>query len=115
MLLQGTISPAEMKSCIDLLKKVSSKIYCKSYQNNMIVIYLYNYSVEYLIKNIFLQDINKYNYNKSYSINNLSSLFNIKSVGMCKLIVDEMINLGYLCIDESDIDVKYYNNSILNY
>lgn len=39
----------------------------------------------------------------------------IKNFLLSKLIIDEMIEEGMLCIDESDLEVKYYENRITKY
>lgn len=39
----------------------------------------------------------------------------IKNFLLSKLIIDEMIQKGLLCIDESDLEVKYFKNKIIDF
>ena len=103
-----------MKQGIEMLKKVSGQVFCKNYQNSMTMIHSQSYSVDNLYKKIFLPEVKNNKQIKAFSINDLSKLFNIKSVGVCKMIIDEMIIQGYLCIDESDIDIRYYYNYFMS-
>jgi hypothetical protein len=34
---------------------------------------------------------------------------------LSKLIIDEMIEKGFICVDESDLEVKYHKNKIIEY
>jgi hypothetical protein len=38
----------------------------------------------------------------------------IKNVLLSKILLEEMVEEGLLCIDESDLDLHYYQNLILN-
>ena len=108
----NTISPDDMKKAIDYLKEKSSKVFVKYFESSMIMIHSKDYSIDLLynerIKNNFLN-----NHLQSFSINELCSILKIKNLNLGKLLIDEMIEKGFLCLDESEYDIRVFNNLIL--
>jgi hypothetical protein len=49
------------------------------------------------------------------TLNTLSDLITSKNQLLGKVLLDEMVDEGLLIIDESDLDLRYYENTILNY
>ena len=49
------------------------------------------------------------------SLSEFSEYSKIKNFLLSKLIIDEMIEKGLICVDESDLEVKYYKNRIIDY
>lgn len=104
-----------MRKAVDLLKCISTSVFCKKFNNNnMIMIYSQNYSEESLSKvlqDFFTVRCDK-NKNKliSLSLKNICELFRLRSVLLGKLLVDELVLLGHLCVDEGDLEISYYQN-----
>ena len=44
-----------------------------------------------------------------------SNIDNVKNVILEKILIEDMLNGGYLLIDEYDLDVRYYLNKIREY
>ena len=52
--------------------------------------------------------------NKEYiTLNSFGEITHINNVILSKVLIDEMIEKGFLCTDESDIELRYYYNKIL--
>ncbi len=109
----STISPADMKKAIDVLHDSSSRIYVK-YFESMIMIHSKEYSIDVLYENSIKPKV-KENELCSFSLNDLSGIFKLKSLSLGKLLIDELVNKGFLCVDESDFEIRYYNNLIKLY
>lgn len=105
-----------MKRAVEQIKLISTTIFCRTFDNNnMIMLYSQNYSIENL--NSKLQDFFKFRSDGgskviSLSLNDVCVLFKLNSVLLGKLLVDEMVTTGYLCVDEGDIEIRYFNNLI---
>ena len=55
------------------------------------------------------------NEKESISLNEFSEYAKIKNFLLSKLLLEEMLDKGLLCLDESDLEVKYSKNKILEY
>ena len=109
------ISPKDMRQAVKQIIKgrVIHNIIIKNFNNEMIVIQ----TPEFSGKNI-LAMIKKFMQEKKQSyigINDLSRILNLKNVLLEKTIIADLLNSGYLLIDESDLTVRYYLNKILGY
>ncbi len=49
------------------------------------------------------------------TLSEFSEYSKIKNFLLSKLIIDEMIEKGFICVDESDLEVKYHKNKIIEY
>jgi hypothetical protein len=49
------------------------------------------------------------------TLKEFSELTANKNQLLSKILIDEMVDNGYLLVDESDLDVKFYLNKILYY
>ncbi len=47
------------------------------------------------------------------TLNSFSDATNIKNQILAKVLIEEMLDKGFLCIDESDIELRYFYNKIL--
>ncbi len=105
-----------MKRGVEQIRLISTSIFSKTFDNNnMIMIYSQNYSLENL--NLKLQEYFKVQYENntkliSLTINDICGLFKLNNILLGKLLVDEMVSSGYLCLDEGDIEIRYFNNLI---
>jgi hypothetical protein len=48
-------------------------------------------------------------------MNEFSDMTNVRNLLLSKILLDEMLDKGFVVIDESDLDVRYYYNKILSY
>jgi len=48
-------------------------------------------------------------------LNEFAEYSKIKNLLLSKLLIDEMLEKGFLCIDEADLEVKFSKNKILSY
>lgn len=98
----------------------TSKVHIKVFQNEMIMLHTGNkyiiildeYSLESLnqkMKSYLQGDKN------NLTLKEFSELTTNKNQLLSKILIDEMVDKGYLLLDESDLDVKFYLNKILNY
>jgi hypothetical protein len=63
-----------------------------------------------------LQKIQKFlNEKDEISLGEFAEYSKIKNLLLSKLLIEEMLDEGLLCIDESDFEVKFSNNRILTY
>ena len=71
------------------------------------------FSEEYSLNNLSIK-LKKQIGNNGYSIKQACSVLGLKNVMLAKILVDEMVKNGDLCIDESDFEIFYYNNTFLS-
>jgi ESCRT-II complex subunit VPS36 len=110
----NTISPKDMRIAITYLtKKFNNKIFVKNFNNEIIVLHNKEYSTNNLISLIekFMNE-NKQDY---IDINDLSKIINVKNIILEKILIDDLLRNGNLLLDENDLEIKYYLNTILNY
>jgi hypothetical protein len=106
-----------MKLAIDNFDKISSStIFVKIYKNEMII--LHNSNLNYNIENFSFDKITEslkgYLNKKDFvTLNLFSDATNIKNQILAKVLIEEMLEKGFLCIDESDIELRYFYNKIL--
>lgn len=55
------------------------------------------------------------NSKESISLKEFTEITNIKNQLLSKILIEEMVENGLLLIDESDLDLRYFLNKILNY
>ena len=111
----NTISPKDMKQAIKQLTsgKVMHDIIIKNFNNEMIVIQTPEFSgknILAMIKN-FMQE-KKQHY---IELNDLTEILHVENVLLEKTIIEDLLLSGYILIDESDLEVRYYLNIILPY
>lgn len=106
----NTISPSDMKSVVDYLKVNSNKINIKT-MSSITIIYSDDFSIGSVYKK--LKTIYSEQPFYSFNINEVKSILKVKNISLCKLIIEDMVENGYLCIDESDFDIRYFNNMIV--
>jgi hypothetical protein len=111
----NTISPKDMRQAIKQLTdgKVMHDIIIKNFNNEMIVIQ----TPEFSGKNI-LAMIKKFMEEKKQhyiEMADLSNILHVDNVLLEKTIIDDLLNSGFILIDESDLEVRYYLNIILPY
>ena len=88
-------------------------IIIKNFNNEMIVIQ----TPEFSGKNI-LAMIKKFMEEKKQhyiEMADLSNILHVDNVLLEKTIIDDLLNSGFILIDESDLEVRYYLNIILPY
>ena len=110
----NTISPKDMRIAITYLtKKFNNKIFVKNFNNEIIVLHNKEYSTNNLISLIekFMNE-NKQDY---IDINDLYKIINVKNIILEKVLIDDLLINGNLLLDENDLEVRYYLNTILNY
>ncbi len=106
----NTISPSDMKNVVDYLKVNSNKINIKT-MTSITVIYSDDFSIGSVYKK--LKTIYSEQPFYSFNINEVKSILKVKNISLCKLIIEDMVENGYLCVDESDFDIRYFNNMIV--
>ena len=111
----NTISPKDMRQAIKQLTdgKVLHDIIIKNFNNEMIVIQ----TPEFSGKNI-LAMIKKFMEEKKQhyiEMSDLSNILHVENVLLEKTIIEDLLMSGYILIDESDLEVRYYLNIILPY
>ena len=111
----STISPKDMRQAIKQIinGRVIHNIIIKNFNNEMIVIQTPEFSGKNILAMIqrFMKEKKK-----SYiGTSDLSKILNLKNVLLEKTIIADLLNSGYLLLDESDLIVRYYLNRILNY
>jgi len=102
-----------MKKAVDLLRNISTTIFSKTYNNNMIMIYSKDYSVENMesiLNQFFSQRTNNYQKLVSLSLKDVCMLFKLNNILLGKLLVDELVKQGVLCLDEGDLEISYFPN-----
>ena len=94
-------------------KKFKDKIFVKNFNNEIIVLH----NKEYSTSNILLLIEKFMNENKQdyIDINDLTKIINVKNIILEKILIDDLLINGNLLLDENDLEVKYYLNTILNY
>ena len=94
-------------------KKFKDKIFVKNFNNEIIVLHNKEYSTNNLISLIekFMNE-NKQDY---IDINDLYKIINVKNIILEKVLIDDLLINGNLLLDENDLEVRYYLNTILNY
>ena len=50
----------------------------------------------------------------SMNLDGIRKGFRLSNIMLAKLLVDEMVSKGLLCVDESDLEILYFENLILN-
>ena len=109
----NTISPKDMMKGIHYLQKKLSKIYVKNFNNEIIVLHSEKYSNENIV--ILIKKFMEENKNDFINMHDLSLILNVKNIILEKILIDDLLKNGHLLIDENDLEVKYYLNTILNY
>ena len=109
----NTISPKDMMKGIHYLQKKLSKIYVKNFNNEIIVLHTEKYSNENIM--ILIKKFMEENKNDFINMHDLSLILNVKNIILEKILIDDLLKNGHLLIDENDLEVKYYLNTILNY
>lgn len=122
-----------MRKAIEILEYSPTKsINIKSFKNDMILLYTSNYLKNFIklqhliiIHNLFLDDfslenilqkIEKFlNEKEEISLGEFAEYSKIKNLLLSKLLLEEMLEKGLLCLDESDLEVKFSKNKILGY
>ena len=110
----NTISPKDMRIAVNYMsKKFKDKIFVKNFNNEIIVLH----NKEYSTSNILLLIEKFMNENKQdyIDINDLTKIINVKNIILEKILIDDLLINGNLLLDENDLEVKYYLNTILNY
>ena len=114
-----TISPSDMKISLNQFAELHSEINVKIFKNEMIVIHnsqffiiLDDYSLEQILRKIkeYIKSPQD-----SLSIKQFSDSIMKKNQLLSKFILDELIDDGHLLLDESDLELRYYLNDIINY
>lgn len=98
-----------MKNAVDVLKAVSNEIFVKYFENNMIMIHSNNYSIE----NIYNQAIRGFFESSGsicFNLKDFCTIVKLKNQVLAKLLIDELVFKGYICVDESDIEITYFKN-----
>ena len=111
----NTISPKDMKQAIKQLTsgKVMHDIIIKNFNNEMIVIQTPEFSgknILAMIKNFMKEKKQHY-----IELNDLTEILHVENVLLEKTIIEDLLLSGYILIDESDLEVRYYLNIILPY
>lgn len=70
---------------------------------------------EFSIENILLKVEKFLNEKGEISLNEFAEYSKIKNLLLTKLLIDEMLEKGLICIDEADLEVKFSKNKILSY
>ena len=109
----NTITTKDMMKGIHYLQKKLSKIYVKNFNNEIIVLHTEKYSNENIM--ILIKKFMEENKNDFINMNDLSFILNVKNIILEKILIDDLLKNGHLLIDENDLEVKYYLNTILNY
>lgn len=105
-----------MKMGVDYMKFLTNELHCRIYDNDMVMIhtgipyYLDYYDIRNLKKVLSAVFVE----NGSLSLEQICKCIKVNSVMLAKLLVDEMVTNGLLCVDESDLDILYYDNLILS-
>ena len=110
----NTISPKDMKIAINYLnKKFKDKIFVKNFNNEIIVLHNKEFSTSNII--LLIEKFMNENKQDYIDINDLSKIINVKNIILEKILIDDLLINGNLLLDENDLEVKYYLNTILNY
>lgn len=109
-----------MKIAFDHLNEMKGEIVVKAFKNDMLVLHT---SKSFYININFLEDFSIENINvrlqehlkevNHVDINQFSNFIELKNTLLAKIIIEEMIEKGYLCIDEAALELNYYSNLIL--
>ena len=109
----NTVSPKDMQQALKNFKSVSNKIMIKNFNNEMIVLHTKDFSNQNIL-NLVTQFM-KQKKEEFVTVNELTKILNVKNVILEKILIEDMLNGGYLLIDEYDLDVRYYLNKIREY
>lgn len=109
----NTVSPKDMQQALKNFKSVSNKIMIKNFNNEMIVLHTKDFSNQNIL-NLVMQFMKQKN-EEFVTVNELTKILNVKNVILEKILIEDMLNGGYLLIDEYDLDVRYYLNKIREY
>jgi len=110
----NTISPKDMKIAINYLnKKFKDKIFVKNFNNEIIVLHNKEFSTSNII--LLIEKFMNENKQDYIDINDLYKIINVKNIILEKVLIDDLLINGNLLLDENDLEVRYYLNTILNY
>lgn len=98
-----------MKKAVDILKAISNEIFVKYFENSMIMIHSNNYSIEN-IYNDAIRGFFESSGSISFNLRDFCGIVKLKNQVLAKLLIDELVSKGYVCIDESDIEITYFKN-----
>ena len=99
-----------MKQAIDLLDTIKANVCVKVCRNNMTLLH----SKDFSFKNMMEKILPHLNQNEFITLTEFTEKTYIKNTLMGKILIDELLEEGLLVIDESDLDIRYYLNKILN-
>lgn len=109
----NTVSPKDMTQALDHFKSISQKVLLKEFNKEMIVLHTKDYTNENILVSVvhFMEEKKE----DFITVNDLARVINAKNVILEKILIDDLLRNGFLCVDESDFDIRYYQNTILNY
>jgi hypothetical protein len=106
-----------MKLAVDQLGDIGSHINMKIFKHDMIILHTSKYLLNYLDQYGLYQlsdKLKSYFKEKTFiTLNTFSDFTRINNFLLSKVLLEEMLDRGLICIDESDLEVRYYHNSIL--
>ena len=103
-----------MNLAIKKLQSLKTDISTKTYQKNeMVMLFSYEYSIEN-IKKILFGVFNKYEILKPLILSEIKQILNLNSILQAKIVATELLYDGFLCIDNGEVESKYYRNLFIN-